>query len=548
MRRDKLTGGEAVNAVSASQLERLLCSGGDTRLDLEPATQRNRYASSPHPCPAVPFGSCTSSTVSTRGYAAAWAAAQELQHAENPSAAAEERFGAVRRRLRELLTLPDEVEVAFAPSGTDVELLALALAAGNSNRPIVNILVGAKEVGSGTPLAAAGKHYDCRTPSGLPVVVGQDIDTALAGRITLKTVDLRSPRGDMLCESEIDAAAIEICIEAFEADAIVLLHVVAHSKTGVHAPSLSCVERLRSISDDLVIVVDAAQGRFSRRGLRDALKNNYLVLFTGSKFYGGPPFSGAILVPPRFHPSECGITALPAGFRDYFTAAEMPESWDGIRDSLPAEANVGLLLRWCAAVAEMGAYYQVPSDLRLQVLRFFETETPRILGASKMIRMMPVFPPLYDDSSHRLLESKTTVFGFWVTPPGARGPMGKEELKRLQFELAEDVSADTSAPERRVLSHRFHIGQPVDLGHAGFVLRVALGGELITRVATDPQIGETFDARLVWLREQLCALRRKIERLAARPISRSSPAPLQYLEVPNPDASLNFPSFAEPLR
>jgi hypothetical protein len=44
---------------------------------------------------------------------------------------------------------------------------------------------------------------------------------------------------------------------------------------------------------------------------------------------------------------------------------------------------------------------------------------------------------------------------------------------------------------------------------------VALGGELITRVANDTSIGKTFDERLAWLRSQLVGLREKIECLAA---------------------------------
>ncbi len=418
--------------------------------------------------------------------------------------------------MGELLTLPDGVDIALAPSGTDVELLALALAAGNDRRPVVNILVGPSEVGSGTPLAAAGCHYDSRTPSGSRVVAGQPVDAALAAGVDVRTVDLRSSRGDMLSESEIDAAVIELFIEASEADAIVLLHIVAHSKTGVHAPSLACVERLRKISDDVAVVVDAAQGRFSRRGLRDALKNDYLVIFTGSKFYGGPPFCGSLLVPPRFHPECRGLSSLPTGFGDYFSAAELPESWTDLRQSLPGEPNTGLLLRWSAAIAEMDAYYRVPNDLRLRVLRFFEAEAPKILGESNVIRMLPVFPPLYDDSTHRLLESKTTVFGFWVTPPGARQPLSKADLKQLHFDLTSDLSKTCDAADRVTMSQQFHIGQPVDLGHAGFILRVALGGELITRLATDSSIGKSFDDRLDWLHGQLHGLRQKIECLATR--------------------------------
>ncbi len=189
----------------------------------------------------------------------------------------------------------------------------------------------------------------------------------------------------------------------------------------------------------------------------------------------------------------------------------MPETWPEIRRSLPSKPNVGLLLRWSAALAEMDAYYRVPSDLRLCVLRFFEAEVPKILGASSAIRLLPVFPPLFDDSSHRLLESKTTVFGFWIVPPGASRPLGKTELKQLHFDLASDVSNVANEADAQVLAELFHIGQPVDLGQAGYVLRIALGGILITRVATDTTIGATLDARLDWLRDQIHGLRRKIE-------------------------------------
>jgi hypothetical protein len=194
----------------------------------------------------------------------------------------------------------------------------------------------------------------------------------------------------------------------------------------------------------------------------------------------------------------------------------MPESWLEVRQSLPTEPNIGLLLRWSAAIAEMDAYYRVPSDLRLRVLRCFEAEVPRIFCGSNVLRLLPVFPPLYDDSTDRLLESKTTVFGFWVTPHGARRSLDKAELKKLHFDLASGPSTSCDRSEREILSRQFHVGQPVDLGCAGSILRIALGGALITRVATDSTIGASFDARLDWLREQIHALRQKIECLANR--------------------------------
>jgi hypothetical protein len=518
-----------------SPLERLLASGGDTRLAINPTTGRNRYECWPRPHAAIPFGSCTSSTVSERGYAAAQAAHHIICSAADSRVAAIEYANFVRQRLRELLTLPDDVDIALAPSGTDVEMLALALAAGRCDRPVVNIVVGPSEVGSGTPLAAACCHYDTLTPSGKQVNAGDPVDEKLRSIVDVRTVDLRTAAGDMHSESEIDAAVVELFVEANDADAITLMHIVAHSKTGVHAPSLACVERLRKIGDDVVVVVDAAQGRFSRRGLRDVLEKDYLVMFTGSKFYGGPPFSGALLVPHRYQPKNRGIDRLPAGFSDYFTACEMPEGWSEIRRGLSDEPNMGAVLRWAAALAEIEAYYEVPDSHRLRVLRFFEAEVPRVLSGGEIIRLLPVFPPVYDDTAERLLESKTTVFGFWVTPPGARRPLGKAELKQMHTDLANDLSMTHGDLDSRAMEREFHLGQPVDLGPAGSVLRVALGGELITRVATDTTLGQTLDARLDWLREQLAGLRTKIECLARL----HSPVPAILPSVPIPAGVLD---------
>ena len=529
-----------MNSPLNSPVEQLLTSCGDTRLEIDPNTGHNRYHCSPRPSDAVPLGSCTSSTISRRGFDAACDALRTIRDSDDWFAAANGCANSIRQRLSKLLTLPDGVDIALAPSGTDVELLALALAAGPGDRPVVNIVVGPTEVGSGTPLAAACCHYDRLTPGGSHVTAGEPVDRALAARVDVRTVNLRSASGAMFSESEIDGAVVELVVEACEADAIVLLHIVAHSKTGVHAPSLSCVERLRGISDDVVVVVDAAQGRFSRRGLREVLQKDYLVMFTGSKFYGGPPFSGALLVPSTFHPIKRKLSSLPHGFRDYFSAAEMPETWPEIRQSMPAEPNLGAILRWSAAIAEIDAYYKVPEDARLGVLRFFEAEVPRILGESTALFLLPIFPPLFDDSSQRFLESKTTVFGFWVTPPGASRPLDNTALKQLHADLTTDLSATHSNLDPQIVARRYQVGQPVDLGSAGCVLRVALGGELITRVATDTSIGETLDQRLAWLRGQLFGLRQKIDCLAKQhsPSCRSMPTlgttPLAPLEQSQP--------------
>ena len=122
----------------------------------------------------------------------------------------------------------------------------------------------------------------------------------------------------------------------------------------------------------------------------------------------------------------------PKGLERYLTADEMPESWLGVRRMLPRSVNYGVLLRWEAALAEMEAYYSVPSEQRLAVQRAFETEVPAIFSDSNHIRLMPVFPPIFDPDQTRLLESKTTVFAFRVEIDGKL--LGRDRLKRWHSE------------------------------------------------------------------------------------------------------------------
>ena len=65
----------------------------------------------------------------------------------------------MRGRIRQGWGLDDGTAIVFAPSGTDLEYVPLALAGG----PVVNVLIGADEVGSGCVLSAAGRYFADRT-------------------------------------------------------------------------------------------------------------------------------------------------------------------------------------------------------------------------------------------------------------------------------------------------------------------------------------------------------------------------------------------------
>ena len=477
----------------------------------------------------MPFGSCTASSGSPVGYHAMQEMHQRFLAVDPGEAlrkAVKENNDNLRRELISTLTygLVPNVELALTPSGTDAELLALWLAAGPGTRKICNILIGPTEVGSGTLNAASCLHFDKILPSGRNVSIGDPVDQQLADRTELEKISIRDPSGEVREPTEVDQEVATKVDSAISQGKKVLLHMIAHSKTGVHAPSLALLELLRDrYQDDLVVVVDAAQGRFSRRGLIKALRNGYLIMITGSKFFGGAFFSGGLLIPPRLNPARFNPKHLPGGFGDYLTDAQLPASWQGLCPNPPEHSNLGLSLRWTGALAEIRNYYSTPSSLRLKVLRAFETIFPTVFGSSPYIQIQQDATPVLDDRAERFLQSKTTVFSFSLR----RNPYGSACLNHqqlsdifrwLNFDISDHLP-DAGPEIRRSLAPRHHIGQPVAIGGAGpsgaSVLRIAIGSVLIAKIASDIRCGLLLEQRVNWLEDQLISLKRKIETLTA---------------------------------
>lgn len=504
-----------------------LIGGGDTRLLLG-IDGLSTYGCTPFPRNTIPFGSCTASTVSLRAWKAARAAAarlDDLRRQQRAPDVAEMVCAEIRDELAVHLGLEHVpgAEVLLTPSGTDAELVALFVAGAATDRRLLNIVVGPNEVGSGTTLAAGALHFDEVVPSGARRAVGSAVDEDLAARVDVEVVRLRTPVGVMRPPEEIDEEVRRIVARGIDAGYRVIVHVVAHSKTGVHAPTLGTVNELAVEHGDRVIgLIDAAQGRISRRGLRDYLRRGYMLLLTGSKFYGGPPFSGALLVPPRLSGDDVRAVAFPDGFADYFTAAEVPPSWGAARRSLPDRANWGLMLRWLAALEEIRAYYRTAPELRLAILRHFERSVPGLLGETACVRLLPVYPPLLAEQAERVLESKTTVFSMSVQVPGEDRPLAKGELRRWVRLLNTDLSGHPALADVEpsdAVRQPFQVGQPVELGsgeQSVAVFRLALGASLITSLAEEPSYGATFEERLDWLDRQLSLLAEKMTILAER--------------------------------
>lgn len=488
-----------------------MTSGCDGRLLLD-ASGLNPYGCSELPRDVVALGSCTCSSPSRRATRASQQCLEELRSSGDPECLVEQAISENRKRLRDCLQLPSDVEIAFTPSGTDVELLALAIADGSGDREIVNVVVGPTEVGSGTINVAAGLHYDTRLPCGDATEIGDAIDPRLANRVTITTIGIRDSSGKILSEPELDAHVTQVIVDAVSRHARVLLHVVAHSKTGIHAPSWSAIDRItRNMKDDVVVVVDAAQGRLNRSTYRSALDQGFLVSITGSKFFGGPPFSGALLIPASMNPKLRGRNILPAGFDRYFTPAEMPESWQSIRSEMSEWYNIGSLLRWVAAVDEMEHYYDLPVASRRRVIQAFAAAAHETFDSLEHIKLIPSFRIEHADDLTGSLETTPTVFGLRIKDSSGR--LNRESLKQLHIQLNRKIGETSDHPNSDALGQSFHLGQPVKIGADMYVLRIALGSPMIVDVATNLELGESFDLRIQWMRDKLLQLRNKLNSL-----------------------------------
>jgi hypothetical protein len=462
-------------------------TGGDIRLARDPVSALNGYGSSHRPRPwAVTFASSTASSSSERGYVAADLARLRTTAAMltgDARAAVAEALEDVRAALARFYVLPAGSEVVLAASGTDTELLALALSHLVPPAPILNILIAPEETGSGVPMAARGLHFAVDTAFGHDVaraapIAGFRADTELA------MVALRDADG-AICPADAVEAEIEAVVAAgMKAGRRVILHVLDLSKTGLLAPRLTCLKNLRAAHGAAFdIVVDACQARLSPASVREYLALDSVVLVTGSKFFTGPPFAGAALIPPAIA-SRLAQHRLPAGLDAYFGRDDFPPDCHAAAHLQPV-GNYGLALRWHAACAEMAAFWSVPPARRSDILSGFANVVADEIAANPALRLLDA-TPLARSNNDEDWERCRTIFTFALAAPHDPGrELTPEEARAVYYWLNADLSGlpGLSASEQKLAARICHIGQPVKLpGSGGFigVLRVSAGARLVS--------------------------------------------------------------------
>ena len=350
-----------------------LTTGGDARITIQPGSTSNIYGAAPYPRALLAYAASTANDISEDAFqhladfVADWNPGAELS--EDAYAMLLERL---RWRIRNAYGLSDDIDVIFAPSGTDLEYVALQLARTGFGVPITNFLLGADEVGSGCLLSAAGRFFANETAIHGRIQKGDVVEGLAATEII--DIPIRNTDG-VPCDSETVRIALDEAIrKARSAGRTPLAHVVHGSKTGLVLPNLAGISQLRaSHSGRLALVVDACQSRIEPETIRTYLDHELIVLMTGSKFMGGPPFSGFALVPKAY----ASRAPIAPGLAQIFRRAEWPRSWQGL-EALRVESNPGLLLRLEAAVFELERFMETRSDDRLRVFGAFNTAIDRL--------------------------------------------------------------------------------------------------------------------------------------------------------------------------
>jgi hypothetical protein len=496
--------------------ERLLTAGGDNRLLIDPQTGLNQYGCSPRPRPwAITFSSCTASSISDIGYQETERLRQSLLSSVAGNSLSDHFIGETERIRREVATtlkldrLPG-TEVILTSSGTDGELYALYFALAGHGNGLLNILTAPNEIGSGSLPAAQGLYFDALTPLGGNVAPGTPIEGLQSGRVRVEPLNVRRESGEIVPSQEIDLKVVALVSQAVHKGDTVLIHLLDRSKTGLSAPDLETVRRLKEVYGDSVWgVVDAAQMRLDTDRLNNYLEQGFLVLITGSKFFTGAPFSGALVVPPAIARQVDRLPPFPAGFAEFATRYDFPPRWSYLASKLPDYPNIGLLLRWQSALWEMKSFYFTPRQERYRTIQSFGRAVLDMIDKNPDLEL--IAPP-HRNTPKNIEKARwdrlPNIFTFFLLKRNHKGntssPLTYEEARQayrwLNMDIAPYLPSNVKAPQRRLAAKRCHIAQPVRINRKNgqwlAALRMAVGARLVSGVYFDSALGATPRERL----------------------------------------------------
>jgi hypothetical protein len=481
----------------------LLVQGGDQRIAIAPDSQVNKYGCQPFPAAdRIAFASSTASQISAPAFDAADRLRRRFAAAlPGSSAAAVYRDELVRLRGELLdvcaLASAQTPDLIFAASGTDAHLLASHLAAAQARRAgraLRVIMVNQEESGSGVSTALSGCSFssynalgDCSAPPETANLADSGTPTDPVKHAVMH-VTIRHTDGVPRSPQSIAADIQSLSDAALQDDCDVLLVLIDVSKTGCISPEPAFARQLQQHRPDRVhVLVDACQFRIETATLRAYLAQDFMVAITGSKFIGGPSFSAALLIPPPLA-AAMRPSGVPAPLQRHSAREEWPAGWHAER-TLPSCANLGLLLRWEAALHELKAFQRLPgAAIRTFLLRFNAALQVRLQSDPHFDALpLPVLPvraagltPEWDDVA--------SIHAFTLYRPqsdspsdASRRPLDNAQVAAVYRQLQQTRHSD---------GFIYAVGQPVVCGKTDGVefsaLRLCVSAGMAAQACGDP--------------------------------------------------------------
>lgn len=480
------------------EIAAVLASGGDGRIKLggsyfewasAPQQAVNAYGTSTMPrSDVIERSSCTSNSPSAIGFEAAFAAAST----SNVSAL----VASNRSRLAGFCGIStQEVAIVKADSGTSAEMVAALVGLGRSrHRGVTGGGVVATEAsvltvlmpgtGSGVAEAASLRAHSTLTPAGATSQPGEALSGFPDG-----VVKACEPVRDGVDATNVNELVAYISNKR-PGQAHVLLHVVAGSKTGLHAPTLRVAESAALLLGSTTLVVDCCQFRVKPAYIKQCLAAGHVVLVTASKFFGAPPFCGAALLPAQAaKDADLAIgkhAAAAHAIADYWTRDDFPsEHFPCTRASLPDTHNLGLAVRWAVGLTEMERFAALAEDVTDAVARRWVSRIKALAeGFYPRVELLDIGE---DEEAMFRVGLCNTIVSILVRANGAL--LTVKDLKLLTLLAAADLSPfcdDNVLPAEAaaIATKRMHLGQPVLLGgaHHGCV-RIAISSGQVVGVA-----------------------------------------------------------------
>ena len=138
----------------------------------------------------------------------------------------------------------------------------------------------------------------------------------------------------------------------------------------------------------------------------------------------------------------------------------------GLRRVARPAANVGLLLRWQAALTEMRSFHNASPEIRDRIIRTLAAGLRDALEAAPAVEIVESPYTRIDSVDERTLDCLPTIFTFLVRRPNGR-LLDHDQAVLVHRLLAEDISAHVGTEDTQLATRCFHLGQPVRIARKG---------------------------------------------------------------------------------